>query len=78
MKKTLETYECDLCGRDAERFVVTYMDGSMLLDRCEKHNTKLLKFREEKGEWVSKEPRGKATFKLSSPAEIAKQVQNGK
>lgn len=65
VKKTLEVFECDVCGSEAERYTINYLDGTLVMDRCDKHNKKQEGLRQEKGQWVT--PRGpKATFRKSS------------
>lgn len=73
VKRTLELFECDVCGDEGERYTVTYPDGQMTLDRCQKHNAHLEKLRNEKGSWVAKAPGSRSSFKVSSVDEIAKQ-----
>lgn len=73
VKKTLEAYECDVCGLEGERYVVIFPEGSLALDRCENHNGVLLKLRDEKGTWTHTTPGGKTPFKLSSMDEIERQ-----
>lgn len=72
VKKTLETYVCDICGREGARFTIGYPDGGfMALDRCDKHDNTLLKFKDEKGTWVA--PGAKNVFKVSTAEDIKAQ-----
>lgn len=72
VRKTVELYECDVCGKDAERYTVSFPEGGTLaLDRCDKHNRKLLALKEEKGSWQQNNVR--SVFKVSSLEEIEKQ-----
>ena len=73
VKRTLELFECDVCGAEGQRYAVVYPDGQMNLDRCERHNGKLLRLREEKGTWVATAPR--SSFKVSSVDEIKRQTR---
>lgn len=78
VKRTLELFECDVCGAEGERYSVTFPDGQMTLDRCGKHNGHLEKLRNEKGSWAAKAPGARSSFKVSSIEEIQKQKGNGK
>lgn len=70
VKVTLETLECDVCRKPAERYTVTYPDGMKVFDRCEKHSGKLLSLKEEPGEWSTiTARRGRIT--VLTPDEIA-------
>lgn len=69
VRRTVELYECDVCGKDAKRYQITYDEGVRVTDRCEKHSKALEALKEEPGEWVS-ERTGKATFRKSSPTDI--------
>lgn len=73
VKRTLELYECDVCGAEGERYMVTFPDGQMTLDRCQRHNTHLEKLRTEKGSWVAKPQNGRSSFKVSTLDDIQKQ-----
>ena len=69
VKRTLELFECDVCGQEGERYSITYPDGqTRLFDRCSKHNLKLEKFRDEPGEWEMRG--GKSSFRVASVGEI--------
>ncbi len=75
VRKTLEVFECDKCGRDGHRYTVLYEDGALVMDRCDTHNKKLEALREETGEW--REARAmKSTFKKSTPEELRQALQN--
>lgn len=78
VKRTLELFECDLCGEEGQRYTVIFPDGQMTLDRCGRHNTRIEKMRAEKGEWVARTPGGRSSFKVSSLEEIEQRRQNGK
>lgn len=73
VKRTLELYECDVCGKDGERYAVIFPEGQMTLDRCPRHNSALEKLRSEKGSWVAKSANGRTSFKVSSIDEIERQ-----
>lgn len=73
VKRTLELFECDVCGEEGARYTVTYPDGQMTLDRCDRHGAKLLKLKEEKGAWVAKSPGSRSGFKISTLDEIQEQ-----
>lgn len=78
VRKTLEVFECNVCGADGQRYTVLYEDGALVLDRCERHNAKLEKLREERrdnDEWRTNRV-GKATFHKSTPDEI-RQAMDG-
>lgn len=72
VKRTLETFECDECGEEAVRYLIEYPDGQYALDRCEKHEGKILKLRDEKGTWIHRNG-GRTAFKVSTPEDILKQ-----
>lgn len=75
VRKTVELFECDVCGAEAERYTVSFPDGGILaLDRCERHNKKILALRDEKGAWTSGQ--GRSVFKVSSLEDIKKQKRN--
>lgn len=74
VKRTLEVFECDICGADGRRYLVMYEDGQMVLDRCERHNGKLEKLRDEKGSWTTKSPGHKSSFKVSNIDDIRRQL----
>jgi hypothetical protein len=72
VRKTVELYECDVCGADGERYIITFPeDGTLALDRCEKHARKVVALKDEKGSW--QQSNGRSTFKVSSLEEIQKQ-----
>lgn len=71
VERTLKVYECDICGEEGERYTVGYPDGQMALDRCSRHDTKIQKFRDEKGLWTPLT--GKSTFKISTLEDINRQ-----
>lgn len=73
VKRTLELFECDVCGQEGERYLVTFPDGQMTLDRCGRHNAQIEKLRNEKGSWVTRTANGRTSFKISSVDEIEEQ-----
>lgn len=81
VKRTLELFECDVCGKEGKRYQVVFEDGTKVMDRCPTHAKKLEALREEKGEWASQRP-AKATFRKSTLADlrlaVAQQSQNPK
>lgn len=74
-RRTLEVFECDICGKEGERYTILYPDGQKVLDRCDRHNSKVLALREEKGEWQQRD--GRSQFKISTPDEIMKLREGG-
>lgn len=74
VKRTLEIYECDVCGKEAVRYSVNFPDGTLTLDRCSQHDSKVQKLRDEKGAWTTKSGAGRSSFKVSSVEDIQKQV----
>lgn len=74
VRKTVELFECDVCGEPGERYTISFPeDGTLCLDRCEKHARKILALRDEKGTWA--QANGRSTFKVSSVEDIQKQVK---
>lgn len=72
VRKTVELYECDVCGSGAERYTISFPEGGTLaLDRCSRHNKKLLALKEEKGSWA--QGSGRSVFKVSSVEDIQRQ-----
>lgn len=72
VRKTVELFECDICGDPGERYTITFPeDGALALDRCGKHNKKIIALREERGSWAQSNPR--SAFKVSSLDDIKKQ-----
>lgn len=71
VRRISESYECDVCGREATRYVMQYPDGSMVLDRCDRHDKKVNSLRDEKGEW--KPATRKNTFKVWDLEELLEQ-----
>lgn len=72
VKKTVETYECDVCGEEGERYTISFPDGFLALDRCEKHDKKVVALRNEKGSWVHSQNQ-RAVFKVSTLEDIERQ-----
>ena len=72
VRKTVELFECDVCGEDAERYTITFPDlGTLALDRCNKHARKILALKDEKGSWA--QGGNRSAFKVSSVFDINKQ-----
>lgn len=79
VKRTLELYECDRCGKEAQRYSISFPngDGVLVMDRCEQHAKKLEAFRDEPGEWLR--PReGKQSFHKSSPEELRARIEEAR
>lgn len=76
VRRTLEVFECDVCGNDGKRYTVLFEDGALVMDRCEKHNGKIEKLRDEKGEWRTNRA-GRSSFHKSSPEEIRQAMADG-
>ena len=74
VKRTLAVYECAICGKEGERYMVTYPDGQMTLDRCTRHAKALASLRNEAGSWEPLKAASKSAFKVSSVEEIRKQI----
>lgn len=74
VRKTMEIFECDKCGREGQRYTVLFEDGTKVLDRCDKHNAKLEALRNEDGEWRTTKV-AKATFHKSTPEEIQRAIE---
>jgi ribosome maturation factor RimP len=73
VRKTVELFECDMCGQPGDRYTITFPDEGMLaLDRCEKHSRKISALREEKGTWAQAGST-RSVFKVSSVEDIQKQ-----
>lgn len=72
VKKTVETYECDICGADGERYTINFPEGLLALDRCGRHDRKVLALRNEKGSWVQT-PGSRASFRISTLEDIERQ-----
>lgn len=72
VRKTVELFECDVCGADGERYTISFPDDGMLaLDRCERHAKRIVAFRDEKGSWTNGS--GRSVFKVSSLEDIEAQ-----
>lgn len=78
VKKTLELYECDKCGENGKRYSILFEDGTLLLDRCARHATKIEALRNEQGEWAPITHSGLGGFRKSNLAELRLAVENGK
>jgi hypothetical protein len=75
VKRTLELFECDRCGKEAQRYSLAFPEeGTLVMDRCDTHAKKLEAFRDEPGEWLR--PRlGKQSFHKSSLHEVRLAVE---
>lgn len=69
VRRTLEVFECDKCGREGRRYTVLYEDGAMVFDRCDQHDKKLEALRDEVGEWKDNRA-GRSTFHKATPDEL--------
>ncbi len=69
VKRTYEVFECDVCGEGAQRYSLSFEDGTLNMDRCVKHAQTILELRDGPGEW---HPLGgkKSTFRKSTPLDI--------
>lgn len=76
VRRTLEVFECDKCGKDGKRYTILFEDGALILDRCEAHGKKLEALREETGSWRDNRA-GKAVFHKSTPEELQRALNNG-
>lgn len=52
-KVTREQIECDLCGVVGVRYTVSYPEGMKVLDRCGKHDKRVIDLKDEPGEWTA-------------------------
>lgn len=77
VKRTLELFECDICGEEGQRYQVVFEEGTKILDRCLRHGKSLEKLRDEQGEWVTPKS-GKSSFRKSSLAELRLAVSEGR
>lgn len=48
-KRTIEIYDCDLCGKPGFHYTVTTPEGLLSLDRCEEHAKTILDLKHEEG-----------------------------
>lgn len=78
VERTFKVYECDLCGKGGQRYVISFPDGSLTLDRCDKDAAPIRALRDQKGSWVNTQPGAKVPFKVSTPDEIARQKKEKK
>lgn len=76
VKRVVEQFECDRCGKDASRYSIVYPEATLILDRCQLHAKKLEALRNETGEWVSNTS-GRQAFKKSSLADLRLAVAAG-
>lgn len=77
VKRTLEVFECDICGEDGQRYQIVFAEGTKILDRCPRHAKNIEKLRDEKGEWQQPK-QGKATFRKSTIGDLRLAVAQGK
>jgi hypothetical protein len=75
VKRTLEVFECDRCGKEGQRYSVTFPEGTLVMDRCETHARKIEALREETGEWVQITAGGRQGFKKTSLVELRAAVE---
>lgn len=73
VKKTVELVECDLCGRTAQRYSVTYPEGIMHLDRCSDHDNEVLALKGQPGTWVTMDPGRRRGYHKSTLEDIRRQ-----
>jgi hypothetical protein len=74
-RRTVEVFECDVCGQPGDRYTVHYPEGALALDRCVEDAGAILALRnEEGGHWVANGP-AKSTFRIASAEEIIQQQQ---
>lgn len=78
VKKTLEMYECDRCGKEGQRYTVLFSDGTMVLDRCPEHAKQLEKLRSEPGEWLTSREGRRMHFHKSTMEELRTAVKEGR
>lgn len=71
-RRTLEIFECDICGEEGERFTIQFPDGSLALDRCTIHARPLYDLKEGPGQWTASGS-GRVPFHVSSVEDIVKQ-----
>lgn len=76
VRRTLEIYECDKCGKDGKRYTLLFEDGALVMDRCEQHGRALEKMRQEKGDWREARP-GRSSFHKSTPDELRRAMIDG-
>ena len=75
VRRTVELFECDICGEEGQRYTVTFPEeGVLSLDRCERHRKKIEALKNEKGSWSTAS--GRSSFKVSTPEEIERQRQS--
>lgn len=71
VRRVMEHFECDRCGRPGQRYTIVFTDGSLALDRCETHGKKMEALRDEPGEWIDPHASTpKRTFKKSTIADL--------
>lgn len=73
VKRTLEFFECDKCGREGKRYTMLYEDGAMVFDRCESHAAQMEGLRDEAGEWRDNRT-SKSSFHKSTADELKRAV----
>lgn len=73
-RRTVELFECDVCGNDADRFTILFPDGTLALDRCSDHSGIVTSLKDEPGQWTSSGD-GKTPFRVTTPEEILAQIK---
>lgn len=68
-ERTYKVYECDRCGQPGKRYSILFEDGTKILDRCPKHDSAILKLRDEPGDFIVSGP-SRGVFKKSSAEDI--------
>jgi hypothetical protein len=72
-KRVLEVIECDVCGQEGDRYIVIYPgEGQLILDRCDRHNGKLIALKKESGQWMGRDQR-RTAFKVSDPEKLLRE-----
>lgn len=74
-KQTIEQFICDICQEVGERYTLSFPDGIKVLDRCSKHDKKIMDLKEEVGDWTSLTSRPsvrRGQLELTDPATITR------
>jgi hypothetical protein len=71
---TKEQIICDICQSEGERYTLSFPGGIKVLDRCSKHDRKILALKNEPGEWtvIQQDGHRKGRIKLVTPDDIQK------
>lgn len=77
VRQVTESFLCDICGSEGERYTVQFPDGNLVLDRCPRHDRKLQSLRNEKGTFIQPEA-ARNGFKITSADEIQRQRERHK